>query len=674
MASGLLCLGALGDGVYRVQVGGRDLPTLTDAAGSHPKQDRLVALGSAGLPFELGEIRGHRFGDRTSVSLPLAPGEKIFGLGLQMSGMDRRGEVFHLRVDHYSEGHDRLHVPTPLYVSSLGYAVFFNTSRAIDIYVGVGNRLDDPKLPPSRDRNTDPKWDGQPDSGHVEASVQGPGLEVLVFSGPTAMNALQRYNLYCGGGALPPLWALGFWDRTPSLATAQDVLGEADEYRKRGFPLDVIGLEPGWESRSYPGTMEWSPQRFPDPAGFLKRTEGLGLHVNLWENPYVAPGSKLYEALAPNFGSHTVWLGAVPDLREKPAAEALAKFHTDEHLRLGVSGYKIDEIDGFDNWLWPDHAEFPSGLDGLRMRQIYGLLWQNEIEQWFRKENRRTFGLIRGSNGAASRFPFAIYSDTYDHRQYVAASLNASLAGVLWCAEAREASSPEEWVRRIQSACFSPIAQLNAWSSGAKPWNFPEVEGEVKKSMLLRESLAPYLYTAFSQYWRDGIPPIRPMSLVDGGLETDQYMLGDSLLVAPMFAGEKERKIRLPKGRWFDFESGTYVGGGETVTLQLPLNKIPVFVKGSAAIPMFADGVLNLSSLPKEAPYVIRRYGPGPWKAVLYEDDGTSFAYEHGAFGLFEISAAVDGALTLKPLAGEWRELRRRISLIDAGAEGGGLP
>jgi alpha-D-xyloside xylohydrolase len=632
---------------------------LTEAAEALPFHRRLIALGNAPLPFDQKEIKGQQTQERSTISLPLAPDEKIYGLGLQMEGMERRGGVFHLRVDHYANGHDRLHAPTPIYISSLGYAVFFNTSRPIDIYVGVGNRLDDPHISKARDRNTDPKWDAQPDSGRVEASVQGPGLEVIVFSGPTAMNALQRYNLFCGGGAMPPFWALGFWDRTPSLDGANDVLREASEYEKRGLPLDVLGLEPGWESRSYPGSMEWSPDRFPDPKEFLNKTSAAGLHVNLWENPYLAPGSDLYKAVSPNFGSHTVWLGAVPDIREKAASDALAAFHKAHHLDLGVSGYKIDEIDGFDNWLWPDHATFPSGLDGLRMRQIYGLLWQDRIDGWFRKENRRTFGLIRGSNGAASRFPFAIYSDTYDHRQYVTASINASLAGVLWCAETREASSPEEWVRRMQSACVSPISQLNAWSSGTKPWSFPSVENEVKQAMLLRERLAPYLYTAFAQYHRNGIPPVRPMCLVDGGLETDQYLLGDDILVAPVFTGEHERKIRLPKGNWVDFETGAVIPGGAEITIHPSLGTIPMYVKSGSAIPMLPVGTTNLTKVPTDAPYTVRCFGPGPWKAQLYEDDGATFAYEQGQFGGFDLSISESLQLSVKSRDGTWKSPKR---------------
>jgi alpha-glucosidase (family GH31 glycosyl hydrolase) len=207
---------------------------------------------------------GEMVENRAVARIPLMPDEKLFGLGLQMHGSDRRGGVYHLRVDHYSRGQDRLHAPTPLYVSSHGYAVFFNTARPCDIYAGVGNRLGSPGNPKPRDRNTDPLWDARPQSDAVEASVQAPGLEVYLFAGPTPMDAVRRYTLFCGGGALPPRWALGFWHRVSLTASAEQALEETAEFDRRGFPLDVLGLEPGWQSRSYPGTFDWSPERFVD--------------------------------------------------------------------------------------------------------------------------------------------------------------------------------------------------------------------------------------------------------------------------------------------------------------------------------------------------------------------------------------------------------------------------
>ncbi len=217
----------------------------------------------------------------------------------------------------------------------------------------------------------------------------------------------------------------------------------------------------------------------------------------------------------------------------------------------------------------------------------------------------------------------------------------------------------------MQSACLSPIAQLNAWADGTKPWSFPTVIDTVREAMLLRESLVPYLYTAFAQYWLDGIPPVRPMCLVDGGTETDQYMLGDDLLVAPMFTGETSRKVRLPKGKWYDYSTGKPAGENETITVRPALNEIPLYVRDGAAIPTF-EGAMNISKLAADAPYFLRCYGSKAAKALIYEDDGVSFKFEKGEYGLFELNVAGDEAKLAK-IGGNRSSLRRAFKVLKVG-------
>ena len=115
----------------------------------------------------------------------------------------------------------------------------------------------------------------------------------------------------------------------------------------------------------------------------------------------------------------------------------------------------------------------------------------------FKKQNQRTYSLVRASNGAASGYPFVIYSDSYDHEQYITGLSTASLSGILWTPEIRSANSPREWLNRMQTVCFSPMANLNAWASGVKPWDFPEVTDAVRDVIELRMRLLPYFYSIF---------------------------------------------------------------------------------------------------------------------------------------------------------------------------------
>ena len=345
-----------------------------------------------------------------------------------------------------------------------------------------------------------------------------------------------------------------------------------------------------------------------------------------------------------------------------------------EHVSIGVSGYKIDEIDGYDRYVWPDVATFPSGVPAEQMRQTYGLWVQRITAELYRKTNQRTYGLVRGSNGGGSSFPYVIYNDYYSHKDFITALINSGFCGVLWTPEVRGSKTSEEWLRRFQSVVFSPMAMINAWSSGTKPWSFPDVTDNIREYALLRMRMMPYWYTEFARYHFDGIPPFRSISLEAGfnpeqasvegelkdkDLETnpylesvrkeikDQYMAGEYLLVAPMFAGQTERTVVLPRGDWYDFYTGEYVGNGEKITVKPGLERIPVFVKDGGIIPMM-EPLLHAPKAGEKINLEIRHYGKAEGSYRLYDDDGETFDYEKGAYSWREIKVTRDRKGRLK--------------------------
>ena len=118
----------------------------------------------------------------------------------------------------------------------------------------------------------------------------------------------------------------------------------------------------------------------------------------------------------------------------------------------------------------------------------------------FKQNNQRTYGNVRSSNGAASGYPFVIYSDSYNHKEYITGISSASLCGILWTPEIRNASSAREWLNRMQTVCFSSMAKLNAWATGLQPWSFPEGEDAGRRVIQLRMRLLPYIYSSFANY------------------------------------------------------------------------------------------------------------------------------------------------------------------------------
>jgi len=665
-------------GVWSRRFGKDEGYSLLSAAGCRPNREALErTLPKAGFPIATDEVGGESRRGRTRLRFPLAEGEAIYGLGLDFNGVRRNRSVQQLHLDAWGGRTGRTHAPVPFYVSSRGYGVLVDSARYLTYYVGTGVRRDAKRPPTVYDRNTQRReWQSVPASDGIEVLVPAEGAEVLVFAGPTPMDAVRRFNLFCGGGPLPPKWGLGFTERTPTLYTAEQVKEETEEFEKRGFPLDFIGLEPGWHDFAYPCSFEWDRTRFPDPPGFVREMGERGVRLNLWFNPYVAPQSPLAKKITPHAGSHTVWNGLVADY-SRPEARAVFADHlkrTVTDLGSGIGGFKIDEVDGHDQWLWPDTATFPSGRDAEEMRQTYGLLVQRTVHELFRAANRRTYGLARGTNAGGAYLPFVLYSDSYSFEGYQTALCNSGFSGLLWCPEVRSAKDGKEWLRRIQAVCFSPMAMLNAWASGTKPWTFPEVEDAVRAVLLLRLRLLPYLYTTFAQYHYEGTPPIRPMQLVAGGMGgsdargekgalddadnpyeeearlrevKDQYLLGDSLLVAPMPPDRDERTVVLPKGRWFDFYTGAPVAvgeGGTAVTVKTEFaERVPLFVRGGGIIPLLPEGTRRAPRPGETVSLEVRHYGDAPGEMLLYDDDGETFDHERGRFTWTRLRARKDG-------------------------------
>ena len=659
-------------GVWRMQAGKPEAFNLLSELKLTPKWEAINAIpGGEELPFSMDEVRIDLVDGKTYLRLPLEKGEKIFGLGLNFKTVEQRGRILRLHVDHYGGKDDgRTHAPVPFFVSSKGYGALINAARYIDAYVGTSNRVDSKNPPTVKDRNSDRTWEAQPYSDNLEFRIPAEGVEVIFFAGETMLDVVRRFNLFNGGGALPPKWGLGFWHRTPTLFSDKEILAEVSEFERRGFPLTVIGLEPGWMSKAYPCSYEWEKGRFPNPKAFVDKLTEKHIQTNLWMNEGISPSSEVYAEAKPLSCSHTLWNGLIPDYSLQEAKDVMTKHFQKHHLDIGVSGYKMDENDGYDSWIFPDVALFPSGHAAEQMRQVYGSLMQQFTTEMYRKRNQRTYGLVRSGNAGTSSFPFVVYNDYYNHRDFITALINSSFIGVLWTPEVRTSKTSEEWLRRMQTVCFSPLAMLNAWANGTKPWSFPEVEKEVNDIALLRMQLIPYLYTAFADYTFQGIPPMRAMNLesafksettvVEEGLldETanpyvlatkkemkNQFMVGKDLLVAPLFAGETERKVVLPQGRWYDFYTGELAGEGEVITVAPGLSRIPVYVRDGGIVPLFPK-ITKMDS--SKHPLEIRHYGQEAGAYALYDDDGSSYDYEKGEFTRMNIrvEVAADGSKT----------------------------
>jgi alpha-D-xyloside xylohydrolase len=593
-------------------------------------------------------IEGKRTARGCIVRLPLRPEEQIYGLGLQMLSFAQRGKkkVTRVNADPNIDTGDS-HAPVPFYVTTEGIGVLIDTARYANFY--FGGALPKPTHPTDAvsGASPDPNYTHnieETEAGFVIVDVPAAaGVDVYLFAGPDMLNAVRRYNVFSGGGIVPPEWGLGFWYRNLARAGQQDVLALAREFRDRKIPCDVIGLEPGWQSHAYSCSFVWDKGRFPDPSGFLRGASDLQYKINLWEHAFTHPSSPLFSAIEPCSGDFGVWQGLVPDFAGEQARDAFGEFHGKTLIEAGVSGFKLDECDNSDNtgeWSFPECSLFPSGVDGEQMHSVFGLRYQMAIWNAFRRRGRKTYGMVRSSGALAAPYPFVLYSDLYNHRDYIRALVNSGFSGLLWCPEVRQAKSEEDLIRRLQSVVFSPLAQVDCWYMKSPPWkqidrklnnagqwleNWENLEARCREIIGWRMQLVPYLTAAFQRYANDGTPPFRALVLDsprDRWLYTvdDQYMIGDRMMVAPLFAGEASRKVVLPEGTWYDFWSGEKLKGHTDLIVPASTEKIPVYVKSGSIVPWADVGLF--AGAPETMRIVARVYGDGSLPFLLTTEKG----------------------------------------------------
>jgi len=639
-------------GVWRLRLGNPEKFTATSVFPYQPAEAairELPKVADCPLPVEL--ISGEQAARGFRVGLPLDDYEQVYGLGLQLYSVNQRGKKKTLRVnsDPAADTGDS-HAPVPFYVTTNGYGVLVDTLRYITIYCGSAKRKTGTQDASGGRAATaaggaEELYEGQARGGDAEVVVEIPGaqgVDLYVFAGPGMREAVQRYNLFSGGGCMPPLWGLGVWYRCKSDFSETDALAMAEKLRGERIPCDVLGLEPGWQSHAYSCSFVWS-DKFPQPKQMIDSLSGMGHHLNLWTHAFTHPSSPIHKQLQARSGDHLVWGGLVPDFADPEARRLFAEFHCKEHVELGASGYKMDECDNSDfirnPWSFPEISSFPSGLDGEQMHAAFGRLYQQTIQSVFNNAGRRTYGQVRSSWSLAAPLPYALYSDLYDHKSFIRGVVTSGFSGLLWCPEVRHAASAEDLIRRIQSVVFSPLTQVNAWYIKNPPWeqwvrdennadrlheDRERVTGIIRRMFELRMQFIPYLHSAFAEYRRTGLPPFRALVMDDPADASlwnidDAYMMGDRVLVAPVVAGVTQRDLYLPNGAWRDFETGERFEGGQSHHFEVPLEKVLVFVKDDSILPL-AEPAQSTAD-PALRRLTVNVYGSGAQGIEFVEED-----------------------------------------------------
>lgn len=653
-------------GVIKLSVGNPDRFSPYSFCNEKPMAEAMSKLPEGRLPFNTNDIKISTTERGVLVEIPLGDEEQLYGFGLQMGSFNQKG-LRKKPIVNDNPSHDLgyTHAPMPFYVSNKGYGILVNTSRYTTFYCGTtAKNTDAVVLTNGKSGNSaEELYKSNPVSGYVAADVPGAkGVEVYLFEGPELINVLQRYNLFSGGGALPAMWGLGVKYRVKSDFNQQQVGKMADYFRTNDMPCDVIGLEPKWQTTAYSCSYVWNNDFFPSHDKFIDTMKTKGFHVNLWEHAFVNPKSPLYVPLKKKSGDYLVWNGLVPDFADPSAAKLFADYHKETFVLKGISGFKMDECDnsnltkGNATWSFPEHSRFPSGINGEQMHQVFGILYQKTVYNIYKELNTRTFLDVRSSNAFASSYPASLYSDTYDHHEYIQMIVNSGFSGLNWSPEVRESESVADLMRRSQTAVLSAQTLYNSWYLRNPPWlqisidknnnnefmdNAKAVEADVRKLLNFRMSLIPYLYSAFADYRLKGIPPFRAL-VVDYPTDSkvfkidDEYMIGQDILAAPLTDKSDERNVYLPEGNWYDFNSGRKYQGGQEYLIKTGYTDLPIFIKEGAILPLAKP--VEYVSPQTRFELTCYVYGEHAKPSSLFEDDGVTFNFEKGNYNTVNLS------------------------------------
>ncbi|GAA1709412.1 alpha-xylosidase [Isoptericola hypogeus] len=548
--------------------------------------------------------------------LSLDPGEHVYGLGERFGPFVKNGQSVDVWNEDGGTSSEQAYKNVPFYLTSKGYGVFVAHPEKVSLEV-------------ASEVNT-----------RVQFSVEGQALEYYVVAGPTPKDVLRRYTGLTGRPPAVPAWSYGLWLST-SFTTDYDeatVTSFVDGMAERDLPLSVFHFDCFWMREYQWCDFEWDPRVFPDPEGMLARLHERGLKVSAWINPYIGQRSPLFaEGSARGYLLRTpdggVWqwdlwqagMGLVDFTN--PDATAWYLGHLERLLDQGVDCFKTDfgERVPVEGVVWHD------GSDPRQMHNYYAQLYNEAVFGLLERRRGRGEAVLfaRSATAGGQQMPVHWGGDCDSTYASMAESLRGGLSLGMsgfgyWSHDIGGfEGTPDAGVfkRWLAFGLLSSHSRLHGSGSYRVPWAFdPEAVDVARRFTHLKLSLMPYLAASARQATGDGTPIMRSMVLEfpadrgTFGVDT-QYMLGDALLVAPVFTPDGIVEYYVPEGTWtrlLDDGAGGHertVTGPRWVTETHGFDSLPVLVRPGTVLPVgartdrpdyaWADGVeLRLFGLP----------------------------------------------------------------------------
>lgn len=586
-------------------------------------------------------------GEQVTTYKKLQPDEKFIGLGEKTGPLNKKGRGYqNWNTDHfgYDKETDPLYCSIPFYMgvhSGLAYGIYLNNSHKSHFNFGASNNR------------------------FSSFSADAGDMDYFFIHYDQVQDIISAYSRITGKMSLPPKWSLGYQQCRYSYYPEAEVLNTAKTFRDKEIPADVIVLDIHYMEKYKIFT--WDNERFPCPETMIQKLKDLGFKVVVMCDPgiKVEKGYHTYDdGIAKDVfikypdGSNyegEVWPGwcHFPDFTKEEARSwwtTQLKAYSD----IGIEGFwnDMNEIATWGQSL-PELIEFDfDGEKGTtrKARNIYGMMMAKST--WdaakINLDGKRPFNLTRAGFAGIQKYAAVWTGDNVasdEHMLLGMRMLNSmGLSGVPFAGFDAGGfignASEDLFARWISMAAFTPFfrGHSNVNTKSSEPWTHGEHTEEISKNYIsLRYRLMPYLYSAFYEASENGSPINRSLAIDythDDNIYKEAYenefLFGGSILVAPVSSEKEIEKIYLPDGQWYDlFTDDIYAGHKETL-IECPVEKLPVFAKASAIIPLQSQVYSNQEK--PNAQLEIHLYKGSEANTYLYyEDDGESYAFESGA-------------------------------------------
>ena len=507
-------------------------------------------------------------------------------------------------------------------------------------------------------------------------------VDYTLFVG-SADEVIASYRHLTGDAPMMPQWALGFIHCRERYHSSAEILENARIFREKQLPVDVIVQDWQWWGKYGWNSMQFDEEFYPDPTALtteLHDSLNMRLMLSVWSK--IDDNSALGKQMQQDgyYIPGTTWI----DFFNPAAANAYWKNFSEKLL--------VHKIDAW----WQDATE-PENDDlvgrrvangkwaGEQVRNVYPLLVSETVYNGLRQDDseRRAMILTRSGFPGIQRYGSTLWSgdvgnDWETLRRQIAGGLGLMAAGHPWWTydaggffrpwggQYTDQDYIQRMIRWVECATFLPLMRIHGYMSDTEPWRYgEEAETIIREQLNLRYRLLPYIYSAAAEVSREGSTLMRPL-LFDFADDAEalrhetEYMFGKSILVNPVVAPDVTTyQTYLPKNKagWYDFHTGKHYEGGQTVTTDVTLAKIPVFVKGGSILPL--GPVKQYAMQDSDEPMEIRVYPGADAAYTLYMDEGDNYNYEQGAFALIKMQwDEKTGKLTVSPCEGSFAGMK----------------